>query len=198
MQVSIELTAATKQEIERLEAMPARLAQGVETGMRRAVNVAAGIVVKRSLSGGVLKRRTGALARSVKGRTEGSGFNIVGLVGVTKGPAARYAAILQDGGVIRMKSKRLAIPVGAALTPTGRPRYPGGPRTVPGLVLIKRPGRAPLLARPLGGGQIEVLFVLKTSVRIPGYHWLSKGMEAAVELVTRTIQGSVDAVLEAA
>ncbi len=198
MQVSISITAAGQQEIKRMKGLSTRLVRGVETGMRRAVNVAAGVVVKRSLSGGVLKRRTGALARSIKGRTEGSGFNIVGLVGVTKGPAAKYAAILETGGIIRMKSKRLAIPVGAARTPTGRPRYPGGPRTVPGLVLIKRPGRAPLLARPLGGGQIEVLFVLKTSVRIPGYHWLSKGMDAAVEPVTNTIQGSVDAALEAA
>jgi len=198
VQVSIGITAAGRDEIKRLKGMPSRLARGVEAGMRQAVHAAAGAVVKHSLSGGVLRRRTGALARSIAGRTEGSGLDIVGLVGVSKGPAARYAAMLEGGGTIRMKSKRLAVPVGEALTPTGRPRYPGGPRTVPGLVMIKRPGRAPLLAMPMGGGQIEPLFVLKTSVTIRGYHWLSKGMDAAIEPVTNTLQRSVDAALGAA
>lgn len=198
MQIEVQLTDRGRDAVRRIRRRPAKLAAAVEAGMRRAVKVAAGVVVRESLSGQNVKRRTGALARSIDGRIDGSGLATTGYVGVTSGPAAKYAKMLETGGTITMKGKRLAIPVGPALTPTGRQRFPGGPRSVPDLVLITPNGKPPMLAKVQPDGTIEVYFVLKTSVKIPATEWLSRGMQAAARPVTETLQRSIDAALNAA
>ena len=99
----------------------------------------AGAITKGQLSGQVLKRRTGSLARSIVGRGE----LVDGLpalrVGVLKGPAERYAAVQEFGTVskggelpdiVPREAKALAIPVGPALTPAGVNRF-GNPRDQP-------------------------------------------------------------------
>lgn len=141
----------------------------------------AGRVITQSLSGQILKRRTGSLARGVVGQAE---INPNGLpsvrVGSLRGPSLKYAEILESGGIIRpKKAKALAIPVGEALTPAGVSRY-ASPRDFP----------APLRYVPVNRGRfvgflmredlarrqdsVNALFLLVRSVTIPAFRWLSR------------------------
>jgi hypothetical protein len=79
-----------------------------------------------------------------------------------------YAKIQEYGGtIVPKKGRYLAIPIGPALTKSGVPRFPGGPRTVQNLTFIARKGRNPLLAQRRKGGGITPFFVLVRSVMIP-------------------------------
>lgn len=97
-------------------------------------SLVAGFITTNFLSGQLLGRRTGALARSVIGRSVRLN-GVPGLrVGVFRGPALAYARIHAEGGTIKpRKAKALAVPVkgGPALTAAGVERY-GGPRNFPG------------------------------------------------------------------
>jgi len=140
-----------------------------------------------NLSGAVLKRRTGNLARSVRHTQEVSGPTVIGQVGIlADGPVQKYAAIQLFGGTIRPKNaKFLAIPIGQALTASGVPRY-GSPlrQSLPGAfpagtfvakgILFGKLGNTPggtLTTK--GGRNIVPLFVLKSSVTIPAHDYMS-------------------------
>ena len=96
----------------------------------------AGQITKTSLSGQKLKRRTGQLAASVTGRSIREkgvpGFK----VGVFRGPALRYAGVMEYGTrgfnprspyptIKPKRAKALAMPVGDAVTPAGVHKYLG-------------------------------------------------------------------------
>lgn len=159
--------------------------------------VLAGIVIRDSLSGNVLKRRTGTLARSVVGRAETiNGFPAI-RVGIFRGPALSYAGILETGGVIKPKNaKALAIPVGEAVTPAGVSRF-GGPRGYPGelqFVPFRNSGVAVgKLVDPSKAvegqsvGDLEALYLLVRQVRIPETRWLSRPVRENLPLVAREL-----------
>jgi len=199
MRIEVKLTAESRQTIERIRRRPAELTAAIEQGLKQAGHVAAGVVIDKVLSGQVLKRRHGDLARAVASRAEGSGLDTIAYVGVTKGRATKYAAKLERGGIIRPDTKQfLAVPLKAALTATGRPRYPRGPKSVPGLFLITSRAGNKLLVRKTGDGRaFTPMYVLKTSVRIPKFKWLTRGMKLARPAVTRTLQRQVDRALGA-
>lgn len=97
-----------------------------------------------------LRVRSGNLGRSIVGSVT-DGWPVVGLSlkagGGTK--EVGYARLQEYGGTVRPKGHPfLAIPVGPALTPSGVPRFPLGPRSVPGLTFVPiRGGAMGLLVR---------------------------------------------------
>jgi hypothetical protein len=93
-----------------------------------------GQIIKTALSGQVLSRRTGNLAKSITGRA----FREKGVpgfkVGIFRGPALRYAGVLEYGTkgynskspyptIKPKKAKALAMPINDALTPAGVARF---------------------------------------------------------------------------
>lgn len=100
-----------------------------------------------------LRVRSGNLGRSIVGGVT-DGWPAVG-VSLKAGGGTKevgYARLQEYGGTVRPKGHPfLAIPVGPALTPSGVPRFPLGPRSVPGLTFV-----------PIRGGAMGLL-VKKTS-----------------------------------
>jgi len=89
-------------------------------------------------------RITGDLARSF-GRVV-FGENLEALT-LSIYSGSKYARIHEKGGTITAKpGKALAIPLDAAKTAGGASRYKS-PKEIPDLVMIKRPGRPPLLVK---------------------------------------------------
>lgn len=137
--------------------------------------------MRRLVSGPVLRVRTGILRNSMT--TEGPtvhGQQLEGRAGLlTDGPASKYGHFLVRGGTITPKrGKYLAIPIGPALTGSGAARFPGGPRTVDGLVFIPRTRAGnTILALISGRGKARKLtpyFVLKRSVTIRPHDYISE------------------------
>lgn len=123
----------------------------------------AGQIIKTSLSGKLLKRRTGQLASSITGRSIREkgvpGFK----VGVFRGPALRYAGILEYGTkgfnpkspyptIKPKRAKALAMPVGDAVTAAGVSRF-GGPRDYE-----KQAGKLTFIPFGRGSGAIGGLY----------------------------------------
>jgi hypothetical protein len=76
--------------------------------------------MQNELSGQTAGVRTGNLRRSVITYTWSDAGGIGGFVGMAKGPADRYAAMVHEGGAIYpKKGKYLAVPLPAALTGSG-------------------------------------------------------------------------------
>ncbi|GAG31364.1 unnamed protein product [marine sediment metagenome] len=123
----------------------------------------AGQIVKTSLSGKKLERRTGQLAASVTGRSIREkgvpGFK----VGIFRGPSLRYAGILEYGTkgynprspyptIKPRKARALAMPINDAVTLAGVARY-GGPRE-----FEKQKGRLTFIPFDRGSGAIGGLY----------------------------------------
>jgi hypothetical protein len=169
---------------------------------RQALRVASAVTAK-SLSGQILRRRTGSLARSVTGRVERVDGVPAIRVGIFRGPAANYAGILEKGGTIKpVKAKALAIPVNHALTPAGVARY-RSPREYPGRLIMRKFGQS---GKAIGAlydedevekakvgktsedvdvlRAVKPLWLLVRSVKIPAYRWLSKPVIAFLPSLT--------------
>jgi len=194
-QLVVKLTAEARREMAAAEKRGANVQAAIVRGMETGGQEVANKIVTDRLTGQVLNVRTGELRKSVESRVLRRGASVTSLVGVRKGPATAYARILNDGGKITAKGGALAIPLEAAKTPGGVPRFPGGPRTVPDLFMIKRAGRPPLLARAIRGGKaIEPMYVLKRSVTIKATDWLSGGVRKYLGLYTDEINEELDGV----
>lgn len=130
---SIQLTAKSKKYLRKLvKADKEKIFKSLERFFDGQALLTAGHISKNLLSGQLLNRRTGTLARSVTGR----GVRVGGIpgmrVGIFRGPALAYAGLQEHGGTIRAKGKSLAIPIdgGPAVTSAGVERF-GGPRNFP-------------------------------------------------------------------
>lgn len=122
-------------------------------------------------------RRTGTAARgwlskvnSKKGLITGKLYNSV-----------KYADQRKEKTIRPKSGGNLAVPIGQALTPTGRKKYTGprDPRIADKLVPIKRHGKPTLLVKPTKGGRrrMDLYYVLVKSVKIPARH---QGMDKFV------------------
>jgi hypothetical protein len=147
---------------------------------------AAGYITKEHLSGQMLRRRTGSLARSVTGLGITRNGAPAMRVGVLRGPALAYAWLQEEGGVIKpKKAKALAVPVNEALTPAGVPRK-RGPREYKNLMFVRfRPGR-----NVIGGlfdktemekadndlSKVKAYFLLLKEAKIPAHYYLLLGV----------------------
>lgn len=80
-----------------------------KVAMRRACEMLRGYIVKRKLSGQVLKRRTGRLAGSIETEVLGTRNEVIGRVGSN----LKYARIHELGGVIRpVRAEYLSFMIG--------------------------------------------------------------------------------------
>jgi len=122
--------------------------------------------IKYNLTGSVLHRRSGNLARQVAFTLAEGTDTVTGRVGVIKqGPALAYANMHMTGGrIVPKRGQYLTIPLPAALTSAGVPRFTA--RQVPNAFFIKSKRGNLLLVRKRAGG-IEPLFVLKREVHLP-------------------------------
>ena len=168
--------------------------------MNRLAQKVAGKVITTSLSGKILKRRAGSLARDTVGRSEMIGGLPAIRVGIFRGPSRKYAGILERGGVIKpRKAKALAIPQEAAQTAAGVDRF-GGPRGYPGKLRFQPFKRGVAVGRLVDENEAaeadkagltldrgRTLYLLVTQVRIPAFKWLSKPVREQVPMVADEI-----------
>lgn len=152
--------------------------------------------LKQNTSGPILKVRSGRLRNSIGSFTFGRDKELVGRVGsgVRTGEPVKYASILERGGVITAKNgKMLAIPIGAALTPAGVERF--RPNDIRGRSFIMRKnGRAIIFLKQ--GKRALPVFVLKRSVKIPAFHYLSRSLAQSQSQALADIESGIDAILE--
>jgi hypothetical protein len=171
----------------RADGFPAAVGRAVGS----AVSVGADALAELTLKGqlGVTPQRGAmGLAGSILGWMidAGAGLGAIGVPANT--PAGKYAAILNYGGTILPRTaKRLAIPI------TEEAKRYSSPRDMPGLVLVTREGKAPLLVQMVGK-VMSPQWVLLSSVTIPAFGWWDKG----VGLVTPTIANEFITVLRKA
>lgn len=154
-------------------------------------------IIATKLSGDPLKRRTGSLARSVVGGAIMRGNLPTIRVGIFRGPSLAYAAMQEYGGTILPKNaKALALPVNDALTPAGVARYPS-PRNYPsplrfvpwkGAKAIGALYDADQLRRAKQNwAAVRPLWILMSSVDMPGKHYLMLGMREALPLIAKDL-----------
>jgi len=189
--VTIEITDETRERIRKDLAAADRFLQMLGTALFHAV-AAGGDGVKDRLARGELglvmrNPGQGGLADAVHGWMIDP-LAPLGAIGVSGNhPAANYATIQEYGGTITPKNaKALAVPI------SDEAKLFGSPRDMQGLVMIKRPGKPPLLCRVLGD-RVEVHWVLLSSVTIEPTHWLSRGVELEADTMAGVMQADVDA-----
>lgn len=145
---------------------------------RRGVEAAALLVLRETVRSGFrgtrgkgarddtrLTVRSGKLRQSLQAsRAQTDAGGLFATVGYRRGVVDQYAGVHEAAGPVTITPKRgrlLAIPVGAALTAGGVPRY-ASPREVPGFWVTSKAGNKVFL--PKDGG--PPLFVGKESVTI--------------------------------
>lgn len=142
----------------------------------------------RRISGPILKTRTGQLRRSVAGKASSHGTIAESTVGsgIFGRKAVKYAKVLEKGsgylpgGKIRPKrAKALTIPL---------PGVKGKASNYPNAFLIKSKAGNTLLVERRGAEGIRPLFVLKKSVKIPAFHWLSDPIKEMTPDLKRSLR----------
>lgn len=139
----------------------------MRTVMSRTAMAATADLKQRMRGGGdSVKTRSGRLRNSMGEETKADGSIIKTLIGSM---GVIYARIQEFGGLIKPKrGKYLAIPLAAAKTGAGVPRY-ASPRDVPDLVFLRSKKGNPILAKKVGKGKrarLVPMFVLVTSVTL--------------------------------
>ncbi len=206
VQLRISLTEDAKRAIAKARERPVHLARELRPAVDRAAAQLASDVGEHEFGPGkTLNVVTGMLRRSIRHRVGGGKSALLVAIGVTRGPATKYAAIHEHGGTITpTKAKYLAIPLQRAAG--GRPRFPGGPRSVPGdtFVLKAKSGNLFIVRAKRVRGKpkgkvtgLEFLFLLRKSVRIPARHWLSEGVRRQIGAFEVSLQDDVDRILKA-
>ena len=188
MIVTLEIPAASRRQIERqakaLDDAPAVMRRALEAAVVVGAEEIRDLLVTQQL-GLEMQNPGSGLAASVMGWMISDDLGAVGVP--SNSPAAAYAGILERGGTIYPKTATaLAVPV----HPEAK-QY-SSPRDMPGLFMLKRPGKAPLLARSVGGDAIQVMWVLLASVTIPAFRWLSKGADLAKADMAATYQDELN------
>jgi hypothetical protein len=151
--------------------------------------------VKNNLTRGILNVRTGKLRQSIGGRVitkDGITTGYVSSGGHTGRPVI-YANILEKGGTIKPKNKQwLTIPLegSSALTPSGAQRFTA--RDIMDRSFIK--GGVIYLKK--GKRTIEPVFVLKKSVKIPAFKYLSLAAQSAGPRAQQYIEAAVDEIIK--
>ncbi len=135
-----------------------------------------------NLGGRYLKRRTGALAQSVrwKLRKYGLGFKLTAESGVP------YGTIQEHGGtIVPIRAKYLTIPLPAALTSAGVLRKPAREWSN---TFVQRSSSGNLIIFQNRGNKIIPLFILKKKVKIKPTHWASQSVTATEGLIPQYVK----------
>jgi phage gpG-like protein len=153
-----------------LDSLRKGLAGALGRGVLRAAQTYEG-AVRRTIYD-TFKGRTGGLARSFRAQMM---YHDKDKAGAVVGSDLVYAAIQNDGGVIRPRATNyLAIPIGKMADKALAP----WPRTRNDLTLIKSKKGNLVLAKISKSGKIDPQYVLKPSVSIKGKHYLERALEA--------------------
>ena len=179
----LEITTTANDLALRLKALRPTQSAPMQTALRR-IGMRVQSRVVKNLSGPLLKKRTGSLARAVFYRVEQDPGEARVRIGVDK-TKAPYARIQNDGGtIVPRQASRLAIPVGQALTGNGVARmsardFMNNPQALGFDHAFVNKSRTAILGVRAGGkvAQIEAVFILKTSVRLTGVHYLERSLE---------------------
>jgi len=165
--------AEMRKKFSRYEGLPRRFIIDISN---RAVNV----MKKQTLSGQILKVRSGLLRNSIGYNIDESTMTSVVGSGARTGMArVKYADIHAKGGTIRpKKAKYLAIPLPSIMQKSrallrGNPL---GPRDFTNTFFYKTRTGTLILAQKKGRG-IQNLFVMKKSVKIPRRDYVSATMD---------------------
>ncbi len=188
--LKVTVSPATEKLLKRMAANVDNFSEIMFRVLQKLSTQTAGFVIKDSLSGKRLNRRTGALARSTTGLAVKRGGLPEVQIGVFRGPAVAYAGIQEVGGTIRpVSAKALAIPQEPALTGAGVDRF-GGPRNTPfelrfipfrnsGLAvgkLVKEEEAQQLQQAGIPASLADTVYLLVESVEIPPSGWLSEAV----------------------
>ncbi len=124
-----------------------------------------------------LSVRDGALTKSLRDGVKVEGDKLDTVRGEMRG--VFYAKVHEYGAVIKVKNaKYLAIPLPAALGPTGMPLKPGPRFWTDTFVIKSKAGNLLIVQRQ--GGKIVPLYVLKTQVTIPQRLGLRKTVQTGL------------------
>lgn len=180
-------TAALRQTIRRV------VARNMQVANREAVLKASGRLVDLQM-GRAIKRRTGRLAASISHQVQEVSDAVFGRLGILNGgEAAVYAGVQEFGATITPKrAKVLAIPLPAALTPAGVPRF--SPTEAAEFYDAtwwgtSKAGNAILFGRK--GDQLVPLFVGKKSVTVKPAYFLTSSMNNAAERIHAELESGV-------
>jgi hypothetical protein len=196
MKIEIKTGPNYNRMVKKLGSMAIAIRGAVDAGLETGAIDAASHVATSKLTGQDLKVRSGQLRREIKGGLEQSGTAFVGI----ESPSSvdNYSWQIMGGPAKTITAKRakfLAIPLSAALTPAGRPRFPEGPRSVEDLFFIKSKSGQGLLVRQKPNRKrenLEALFILKRSVTITPTDALPEGVTEKIPDITEAIQKQLD------
>jgi hypothetical protein len=188
----IELTI-NKEDINRLQILLKDLDPKIQGGaIHKGLLKASSTILRQlvsNISGIILKRRTGNLAKSMGFRIyngeNGALESQIGSGATLQTNRMIYANILETGGVIRpVTAKMLAIPIGEALTPAGVARFK--PRQIVSEggydnSFFRRTKAGNLILFGSKGGMAKIsitpLFLMKDSVTIPPFRYMETTVE---------------------
>lgn len=153
----------------------------VKYGLQDFITVDLDPATQDNLSNRILKRRTGALAQSVKWmarKTRGKGTYTL-----TASSGTPYGALLEHGGVIKPKKKYLTIPLPAAKTAAGVTKKSA--REWENTFFHRsKAGRLVLLQSK--GKKVVPLFLLVKQVKIPAFQWAFRSFDrVSYQLIDR-------------
>lgn len=203
--IQLRLTKEIRSLIKRWENIgtPQVLYKKLVVFFNRFGKIGASLISRNLLSGQLLRRRTGNLARSMTGRGEMLEGLPVMRIGIFRGPTLEYAAIQEYGTVgaggllptiVPKKAKALAIPIkGGGATAVGVAKFSGprsadvdltfipigksNPNVIGGLyetsTLTTKKGKK----RKLSLKAVKLWYLLVLSVDIKPKHYLRKGMK---------------------
>ena len=165
----------------RIKMIRAKTDNAVQADLETIGNDLTRYIVEQKLSGTLLKRRTGNLARSIHPKREGLTERVF--------TNSIYARVHEYSGDIRPVNKKwLTIPTEAALTPAGVLRAPAPAWT--GLWFeLDGPGRASLWQRQ--NGKPVKIFDLRKKVHIPERSYLRSSLRENKTQIINRLQGAV-------
>lgn len=200
----VAITDQGQRTIDRWSRHPSRLRAALNTRLEQGLTEAETHVKRAKLSGtyrpgqrrggqSPVALRSGALRQAITSRRDA---DLSGFVGVSRGPASRYARTIlgdQRTTITPKSAKHLWIPIADNLTRSGQPRMspreamsrrgPNGGRLL--RIFESRRGNLVAVLKPAGGGghvpgvrhgRGRLLFVLKGSVEIQGTDALAEGV----------------------
>ena len=198
MIVTLEIPPESQRRIAEHGKLAGRVRDAIADGLESAVVAGAKEIHEQLIEGQLgltMQHPAEGLASSLSGWMVDRAVPLAAIGVPGDSPAAAYAGILEAGGtIVPRNAKALAIPI------SDEAKKYSSPRDMPGLELIPRKGKPPLLVRMLSSrGNIrgfELHWVLVKSVTIEPRHWLSRGVDQAVPVMVGTLQDVLDGYAE--
>jgi len=194
MMIQIEMGPEFAATIADLGAQGEAVINACSRGLKRGVNVAAGRVATDYLSGQSLRRRTGSLARNVKGWMADKLEGVVGVQPASMVDKYKWLLGSEEMTITPKRAKALTIPIGEALTASGAAKYPSAAEAARELgVKLFRPKGTNVLGYVRGKkGKFRALFALVKSVFVQGSDALYDGVDDSLDEITQGMQSEVD------